>query len=426
MFPTQPLAIRPFKRLWLGQAISQFGDAFYYVIFMFMVKKISGSTTMVGVVGAAETLPFLLFSIYAGVLADRMDRRKLMLASDLASGSILFAFAALVFLERSPQAWTLAATPFLLSCARVFFMPAKSAAIPALVPEGQLMSANALSSLTQSFAPMVGLALSMSVLGALYALSKEWFFLVAILVNMASFLVSALYVRLLPAIVPQRNDEPQHPFTELRAGLGFLRRHRVLRVYIVATTLVSLMIAPFFVAYVEANNRWLGGTPQALAGMELTFFVGFVISSMLVPRFKHRRPGLGFAYSLAVVGACVAGMGFCRTITSFCVLNVICGIALPFCDVPLMTYIQLEVEDALRGRVNSVINMLKIGVMPLGMFLGGLLVQAKGAEDGFVAMGLGMASAALVGLISPSFRNAEIRETEGQTLPDSTLKLASN
>jgi DHA3 family macrolide efflux protein-like MFS transporter len=426
MFPQKPLAIRAFRNLWLGQAISQFGDAFYYVIFLFMVKKISGSTTMVGVVGAAETLPFLLFSPCAGVLADRIDRRKLMMASDSFSAGILGLFAVLVYFQPSPPAWTLAVTPFALSCARVFFMPAKGAAIPVLVPEESLMAANALSSLTQSIAPMIGLAISMSVLGVLYTFSPVWFFLLAILVNMASFCISALYVRLLPPMVPERKDSPSHALSEFKDGLGYLRRHPVLRVFLLAQAFVSLMIAPFFVVFVEANNRWLGGTPQMLSGMEFTFFIGLVAASSLVSRFRHRRPGLGYAYAVVIIGVCIAGMGYCRTPLGFACLNIICGLAIPFCDVPLTTYIQMEVTDDLRGRVNSVINMIRMGVMPLGMLIGGIVVENAGATAGFLVMGLGMALAASFTMLSAPFRNAEIRDPETKSLAESSLKLAAN
>jgi DHA3 family macrolide efflux protein-like MFS transporter len=393
---------------------------------MFMVGKVTGSAAMVGLVSAAETLPFLLFSAYSGVLADRIDRRGIMLISDLASSAVLILFVSLVFFVPTPPAWTMVLTPFLLSCTRVFFMPAKSAAIPALVPESLLMAANSLSSLTQSIAPMIGLALSMSILGTLYALAKGLFFPVAILVNLASFLISAFYVRRLPTIVPDRKQTDTHAWMEFREGLSYLRHHKVLRVYLVSGTLVSLMIAPFFVAFVEANNRRLGGTPQGLAGMELTFFVGLVIASALVSKFIHRRPGLGYIFCVVTVGIAVAGMGWCRTIWQFCILNVISGLTIPFCDVPLNTYIQMEVEDALRGRVNSVMNMLRMGVMPVGALLGGRLVEQAGVTVGFLVMGGGMALAGLIGLSSRAFRNAEIRETEPQILAESSLKLASN
>ena len=409
MFPTQALSIRAFRNLWLGQAISQVGDAFYFVVFMFMVKKITGSAAMVGVVGAADTLPYLLAGAYAGVLADRIDRRRIMLASDLVSGAILLAFSLMVLFSGAPPVWALVATPFLLSMARVFFMPAKSAAIPVLVREDMLMQANALSNMTQTFMPLIGLAMSASVLGVLYSISREWFFLSAILVNAGSFLFSAGYIRLLPAVSPERKAEEKHPWVEFRQGLGYIRRHPVLRVFILVSTLMNLMISPFFVVYVESNAQWFGGKPQLLCLFEFTFFLGMVVSSGIVARFSHKRPGLGYIYSLVIVGLAVAAMAYSRTVFLFCLLNLIAGLALPFCDIPLTTYLQLEVEDGFRGRVNSVLNMARMGVMPMGMVMGAALVQRAGLVGAFLVMGLGMSFAAALGALSPAFRAAEIR-----------------
>src|ERR1700722_2167935 len=103
---SQLLRIQPFRNLWLGQAISQFGDSFYYVAFMFMVQKVTGSIAMVGYVGACETVPYLLFSLYGGVIADRIDRRRIMLASDLLSGLSLCSLAALVWILGKPPVWS--------------------------------------------------------------------------------------------------------------------------------------------------------------------------------------------------------------------------------------------------------------------------------------------------------------------------------
>src|SRR5512141_456562 len=106
MFLRQLLQYRAFRNLWLGQAISQLGDSIYYVAFMFMAQSVTGSFAMVGYVGAMEMLPYMLFGPYAGVLADRMDRRKVMLYSDLASAAFLLGFAVLVSaFGGSPPTW---------------------------------------------------------------------------------------------------------------------------------------------------------------------------------------------------------------------------------------------------------------------------------------------------------------------------------
>src|SRR5438874_4289515 len=273
VFPTQVLSIRAFRHLWAGQAISQFRDAFYYVVFAFMVAKLTGEPKMVGFVGAAETLPFLLFSAYAGVVADRLDRRRIMLLSDMLCGLALVLFAGLVISNSHPPTWTLLLTPFVLSCVRVFFIPAKNAAIPALVPEEMLLKANAFSSMTQSFMPLFGLALSASVLGVLYAISQTWFFVAAIAVNALSFFGSAYYVAKLPAVIPDRTDEEKHPLTEFVEGLRYIKRRKVIAIQIALGSLVNLMISPFFVVYVITNNKWFGGKPQTLSWCETVFFL---------------------------------------------------------------------------------------------------------------------------------------------------------
>src|SRR5262249_9673205 len=156
-----------FRRLWIGQAVSQFGDAFYGLLFLFMVDRLTGSPALVGVVGALEALPFLCFSPLAGVLADRLGRRELMLCTGPCRAGVLLALGGFLLVHTRPPLVLLLVTPFLLSLINVFFAPAKSAAIPSLVPTDRLMEANALSTATQSLMPLLGLGLSGSVLGLL-------------------------------------------------------------------------------------------------------------------------------------------------------------------------------------------------------------------------------------------------------------------
>jgi len=410
MFPKEALSIRSFRNLWLGQAISQLGDSFYYVVFMFMVGKITGSNAMVGFTGAAEMIPFLVFGAYAGVLADRIDRRRIMMLSDIISGAVLVLFGIVVFFNTSPPGWTMIAIAGLLSCVRAFFLPAKSAAIPALVPEDMLLRANALSSMTQSVMPMIGLALSASVLGLLYTLAREWFFVTAILFNVLSFFGSAAYIRLLPVIRPDRKEEGKHAWREFRAGVGYIRRQPVLRAYAFLSVFMNLMISPFFVAYVATNKELFGGTPQILCFIEFTFFVGLVFASSIVAKMGFRKVGLGYAFSLGTVGLAVAGMAFSKTVLLFSVLNIICGLAIPFCDIPLTTYFQVTVPDHFRGRVGSVLTMVRLGVMPIGLSLGGLLVNSAGLTNMYLIMGLGMTAVALLALANKAFRSAELPE----------------
>ena len=407
------LAIRPFRNLWLGQAISQVGDSFYYVSFMFMVMQITKSLPMVGFVGAMEALPFLIFSPYAGVLADRIDRRRIMLLSDILSMAILLLLAGYVAFDATPPAWTLLASAFMLSSVRSFFMPAKSAAIPALVPRNMLMQANSLSMATQTIVPALSLALSATIMGLLYAFSPQWFFLSMILINAASFLVSAWFISLLPRIVPDRDDVGEkHPLTDLREGLRYVRGHHVLVVLLVLSLFLNLMISPFFVVYMAANEAWFGGKPQTFAWFEFSFFAGMILGSILVAKSNIQRPGLGYIWGLVVVGGAVAAMAFSKGFALFVAWNVIAGLGLPFAQIPLATYLQTAVPDAFRGRVNSALTMIGMGTQPIGMSLGGFMIQKLGLVASFFVMGVGMGTVALAGLLDGPFRTMKIDPAE--------------
>ncbi|MFI5387807.1 MAG: MFS transporter [Fimbriimonadales bacterium] len=421
-----PLRIPAFRNLWLGQAISQLGDSFYFVIFAFMTLKITGSPAMVGFVSALETLPYLLLSAYGGVVADRIDRRRIMLVSDLSSTGLLAAFACAVFLfDGKPPVWMLMFTAATLSVSRVFFMPARGAAVPALVPDDMLLKANSLNATTQNIMPLISLSLSAGVLAILYRISPTWFFLSAVLLNMLSFAGSAIFVARLPKIVPDREAVHEvHPIQDLKDGISFVKGRHELWVMLCLQLLMNLMISPFFVVYLAANKAWFHDLPQNLAWLEFSFFSGLVLGSAGVGRLKIRRPGLGYIVSIIGVGVAVVMMGFTPNFWLFVCWNVLAGVSIPFGSIPVNTYMQLTVPDAYRGRVNSAWTMASVGVQPIGLSLGGLLVQYAGLLGGFVTMGAGMAAAGALGLLDGRFRRLRMPDAgsggseRGMSVPD--------
>lgn len=401
-----PLRIPAFRNLWLGQAISQLGDSFYFVIFGFMVQKITGSSFMVGFVSALEMAPYLLLSAYAGVVADRVDRRRIMLVSDVVSGGLLAGFALVIALcGGNPPVWSLFVIATTLSTARAFFMPAKSAAIPAIVPEDRLLSANALSAATQNFMPLISLSLSAAVIAVLFKISPTWFFATTIVVNMLSFLGSALFVAKLPPILPDRGGtEDAHPLQDLKDGVRFIQVRHELWVMLGLQLLLALAIGPFLVVYLAANKAWFGDQPQTLAWMEFSLFLGMVVGSALVGRIKVSRPGLAYVASAVGIGVAVIGMGFTPTFQLVLGWNVLAGLMIPLGSIPVSTYLQLTVPDAFRGRVMSAWTMVGMGAQPLGLALGGLLVEGLGIVGAFVAMGTGLVAAGALGLADGPFR----------------------
>ena len=403
------LRIRPFRDLWLGQTISQVGDGFYYILFMYMVQRTTGSSAIVGLVGALEAVPFLLFGGYAGVLADRLDRRRIMMASDLISGALLVAFALTVLVTRQPPLWALLAIPFLLSTTRSAFMPAKNAAIPTLVPKDLVVKANAVSNFSFNATQLIGLCGTAVIVAGLSQLPVTAFYVTSITVNALSFFASAAFIARLPKIKPDREDvHESHPMEDFKDGLRYIRSRRDLVTLTGIIIVVRFMISPFFVVYLAVNNAWFGGRADRLAWMEFTFFAGMVIATLAMTRAKIVRPLLWTVYGFSLVGLCVMLMGFAVQYWMFVALNLICGLALPMADVPIPAYLQLSVPDAFRGRVISVREMLAQGLTPAGIALGGLVVQRYGFITSFLVMGLGMIAPCLVAAFDRSFTAARM------------------
>lgn len=421
------LRIIPFRRLWLGQAVSQFGDALYFLILAFMVGKLTGSAAMVGYIGALKALPYLLLGPYAGVLADRIDRKIIMLASDLLSATVLLGLGVVVWLAPAPPIWTIFVAASSLAIINVFFLPAKSAAIPNLVPTDRLLEANSLSSATQSMMPLIGLALSATALGAIYAIYPDYFFLTAIVVNAASFLYSAYCISTLPSIRPDRAGQPkQRVLDDTRAGIAFIWKNHVLKVTLLLSMLLNLFVAPFMVVYIAANNLWFGGKFSTLAWFEFSFTLGMVIGSIIVGRLSIRRPGFAFCIGLVVVGASIAMLAIGPYFWNMVLWNLVAGLAIPYASVPINTYFQLVVPDSFRGRVNSAITMAAMGVMPLGMMLAGIVTAKIGVVLMFIVMGGGMVAASAFGLIDGPFRNATMPGDSEHPAPEPVQALTTN
>lgn len=405
------LKIKAFRDLWLGQAISQLGDAFYYVTFMFMAEKLTGNIETVGWVGALEALPYLLFSAYAGVLADRIDRKRIMMLSDIFSACLLLLFASVLIAGIQAPVWLLLAMSFATSTIRCFFLPAKSASIPKLLPADKVLEANAFSMTTQSLMPMLGLAFSASLMAPLYAFSPKWFFLGCVLINAVSFFGSAYFIAKLPTIEAERDKaHDEHPLADFKEGLRYMTGRRELVILLAMLTTFRLMVSPFFVVYVASNEQWFGGKPSTLMWFEFSFFLGMILMSPVVGKLKIQRPTITFAVGLALVGLFVAAMAFSPYIWLMVALNLACGLVIPFADIPINAYLQLSVPDAFRGRVNSVISMIGMGIMPVGMLLAGTIVKTQGLIAAYLVMGVGMCLAAFIGPLDKSYRDARMPE----------------
>lgn len=409
MFKNSVLRIPGFRNLWLGQAISQFGDACYYWVFLYVVGEITRSPAMVGYMGIAETIPYLIFGPYAGVLADRVDRRKIMLYTDLCSVAVLLILAITTLLYLEPPLELLFMTAFTLSSVNAFFSPSRGASIPALVPAEQIVEANGISSATQSMAPLIGTTLSGALVGIINSYNADYFFVITVMINMLTFAGSAYFISKLPSLRPDI-EAVKHtsPLGDFVSGIQYFWKERVLRALLFAEFIVYLSIAPFMTVYIAVNQQWFGGKPETIAIIEIAAMAGMVAGSLVASKLKIVRPSKNYIFGIGMMGIGVVAMMFSRSLEAFIFWNIIVCFAYPFARVTIESFIQLAVPDAYLGRVNSVLTTLTWGSMPIGMGLAGALIQSVGIEKAFLFMGTGICVGASIGFLSPYFRTAKM------------------
>ncbi|MCH7905656.1 MAG: MFS transporter [Armatimonadetes bacterium] len=404
------LRIREFKWLWIGQTVSQLGDAVYFLVFLFLAQKVSGNPAVVGTVMALAALPFVVLGPIAGVAADKVDRRKLMAGADFASALILAGFAAYAYFEPLPPIWLIGVMAFSLSCVNAFFMPARTAAIPALVPRELLMDANALAIASQQLMGMIGLALSASVLGLIFQVAPAYFLLASAALNALTFAISGAFILKLPALKPETGSGAPSGklLKDIKAGLKVVRADIVLRLALPITIVSNLFIAGFMVMYAAINDDWYGGRFSTLAWLEFGFAAAMVVTTLAISRITIRRPGTTYAVATLVVGLLVAGMCWGRGYWQFMTLNVLCGVAVPFAWLSMNVYIQTAFKDEFRGRIASVWTAASVGMHPVGLAVIGPLAAWLGLANVFLVMGFGMCAATLIGLLNRSFMRAEM------------------
>ena len=388
---------RDFHLLWAGQAVSALGSRASSVAYPLLVLAITGSPAQAGVVGSAATVPFLLVQLPAGVLVDRVDRRRAMLACDAGRLCALAGLAAAVAAGHAAVA-VIAAVAFVEGCLGVTFDLAERGAVQVLVPEAQLESA-----LAQNEARVRGAALAGQPLGGLlFGLGR----VVPFAADAASYAVSLVTLAAIDRPFPASSGErePRHALAELSEGLRWLWGQPFLR----ATTILVAGSNGLFQAVTLAvivTARAHGASPGAIGLILAGFGAGGLAGAAAAARVAVRLPaaavviGANWVWALllpvvalvprpAAIGAAAAGMAFVGPIW-----NVVIG------------SLDLRLTPAhLLGRVRAVHMTAAFGAIPLGSLTGGFLLDRLGPSATVWALAAGMLGVALAATASPAVR----------------------
>lgn len=375
---------RNYLALLSGQAISRTGDAVFWAGVLWLTYRTTGSSLLAGGVLAFYYLPAALFGLLGGALADRLDRRRILIVADVLR-ALLLVVAGAGLQMGGFNLPVLYALSFLLSALAKFFDPALSAFIPDLVGPRQLTPANSVSRLCNQVADIAGPVLGGILVGRLGGPAVLY-------ADAGSFLLAACLTATIraPARVADSGGRvtPRSLYADIVEGLRLLGRSRVLLQFAVAITVVNFMFGAINVAFpryaVEAlrlDSVHYGLLGSALAG-------GAVVGSVLTPALSRVAPPLVLVYGgLCGVGAGLVVLGAAHTFGQALVLLVLVGCFMLCSQIPTAVILQQRAPASGRGRVFGTLEFGRSTLMPVSAALTGAALEV--VTPGVVFYGCG-------------------------------------
>ncbi|MGD0876530.1 MAG: MFS transporter [Anaerolineales bacterium] len=370
---------RNFSVLWVGQFISVIGDWVLFIALPFYTYSLTGSVLATGAMFIVSTLPRLVLGSVAGVFVDRWDRKRLMIMADLLRVLLILM---MLFVRSRDGLWLIYVSAFLESTVSQFFNPAKTAIIPVLVGEKDLLSANSLNGLSDALTRLLGSALGGVLMGRLGFSS-------VVLLDAGSFLFSALMITLIvmpirPALQPPVADTPAAEgflgmWRDWVAGLKLVRADHLLFMLFIVLGVAFLGDSMITVLIVPLVKVLMGGGAQLLGWLMMAQGVGGLLGGLLVGQFGKRFPARRItALGLALTGIVILVIVCIPHSAWVLPLMAAAGVAASAWLICSETLLQLGASDQFRGRIFGTLGTTSALASLAGMLLAGSLADLLG------------------------------------------------
>ncbi|KOX50808.1 MFS transporter [Streptomyces sp. NRRL F-6492] len=402
-----------FTKLWLGQTASQFAAQISdFALPLTAVLALAASSEQVGLLASFIRLPYLLVSLFAGVLVDRLYRRNLMAAADLGRALLLGAVPVLYWMHELGISW-LYLLGFLAGCCTVLFDVAAQAYLPRLVEREDLAAGNSALGSSQSAATIGGPALG----GVLV----QWLTApVAVLAASVSYLVSVVNIWLIrhrEHVEPAESTGAAGTLKQVKDGLVLVFRNEQLRTMTIMASVFNLSFTAFEVVFVQYMPHTLGLSAGEIGLVMAALGPGFLIGALFAGNLPKR-----FGYGRTIIlTACVANLvmplialvhgGSWPAVGSLMLINFLFASFGVANNVTMLTIRQSITPDSLQGRVAATNRFVAMGIAPLGALAGGFLGSAAGLRGAVLVTTLGFCLA-LIPLATSSLVRIK------HTLPD--------
>jgi MFS family permease len=395
----RPLRSSPaFRRLWFGTGISAIGSQITTVAIPIQLYEETRSTFLVGLLGIAALVPLLTVSVVAGAVADAVDRRRLLLVSDLALALVTLGLV-LNSLDGDANVPLLFVFEAAATAAYAFQRPARNALTPKLVPDDELLAAIAVEDVVFNLSRVAGPALA-GLLIAVLGYAGAYAF------DLATFAASLVSIWLLPRL-PRIEDAESPSLRSILEGFRLVKREPALLGIFTVDTVAMIFGMPsaLFPAFGEALGGGAGTTGLLYAAPSAGALAASLLSGWMT---RVRRQGLGVCLAAAGWGVAIAAFGFATALPIALVMLAAAGAA-DFVSAVLRSTILLQVTpDAMRGRLSGIELAQVAGTPALGNLEAGIVASLVSVRFAIVSGGvLCVAGTAIVAAALPAFRRYE-------------------
>ncbi len=399
---------RDFRLLWFGQLVSTMGDQMQTVAIGWHIFTLTDSTLQVGLVGLFRVVPFLLLSFIGGALADRVSRKKLILATQsvLMLPTLALAIGTATGMVTPGFIYVVSA---ISGAASAFDAPARQSILPNLVPRNELANALTLNSINRQTATVAGPGLGGLVIGFL-GLAPTY------AINVATFMAVILAL-LLMSVIPAPRRGAGRRWDDVLGGFHFVRKEPLVLLPLTVDLVVTLMrsyrvLLPVFVRDV------LGLGPEALGLLHSAGSVGALAGAAVlgaIGDIRHKIAVMLLAY--AAQGVFLIGFAFSPTLPISFLMLMGYGVGNVVSEVMRVTLVQLRTPDDLRGRVTALASMFTSGGPQLGQVNLGALATLLGPVGAAILGGSGVVLACAGFALLPPLRRGMKEQKEAVLSP---------
>lgn len=369
-----------FRMMWFGACTSSIGTWMQTVAQSWLVYEISGSSRLLGLDAFLGQIPIMLLSLVGGVVADRWERRHILIGSQLVQLSCAFTLAGLVA-TGVVQVWHILTLSFIVGLAQAFGGPAYQALIPTLVKSEDLPNAIALNSIQFNLARVIGPilgGLALSKLGAAWCFGLNGLSYIAVIITLV--LVRSPY---------KRTAVKETMLESMKQGIQFIRQQPSMVSLIALAFLLTALGVPVITFLPVFVKSIFAQGPNTYTLLLSVSGAGSVIGALVVATISHsKRKGLITLINIALLGVFVAGFSQSTSLWLSCVFLFLGSMALVSVFAMISSLVQLIATDQMRGRVMSVYNVAFRGGMPIGNYASGEMIERITAPPVIAANGI--------------------------------------